>query len=227
MERHRRLTVKRHRRLLVSGAPDAIRQLLAGLRARSAGGWQRSMPRERSIDATGDVTCFECDTQPGRQAAVVWVSLRDEGRVLYETTVLPTAGVLDVAQSNAVLESFVAEMVEPLLQGTGLHLEFTPAIFDLSEHLSAATEQLLWAFASLADRDAVAAHPGSEARWQTFLIAAHREKADLPATLLSEWLADEGWPPDVASRLGLEYTVGRRLLGAYDATTSQGGPRVA
>jgi hypothetical protein len=46
-----------------------------------------------------------------------------------------------------------------------------------------------------------------------FVLAAHRERSSLHASTLRRWLIEiEGWAPDVAEQLAIDYEYGRELL---------------
>lgn len=80
--------------------------------------------------------------------------------------------------------------------------------------LSNETVGLLRGFCVAANR--LILHSHDEERLEMFIIAAHREKAELEAPDLKAWLVKEGWLEEKALRVAARYEEGLTLLRAYD-----------
>ena len=211
----------RYRHLRVTGTKETVGRILQQMLSRQAGGWRRSVAREESIRAVSDLFCFEYDGAHGVPGATVWVSTKDDGQVLYETTIVPTIErEISVEQCNAVLESFVDHMVRPLTNESNVLVELTSAEPDLRDHMSAPVEKRLRAFSSAANKTTGGTHPMDRQRWLEFLLAAHRENIDWSSEDLHRWLVEDGWEEDVADGLAVQYDLARDLLRAADGRTA-------
>lgn len=107
-------------------------------------------------------------------------------------------------------------MLEPIVRGTGLHLDILSERFDISDYVSEPVHKLLRAFSDIASKDGAALHPLDRDRWIEFIIAAHRERADWVASQMEKWLVSEGWSHDAAERLAAEYEFACALLEANE-----------
>lgn len=203
----------RYQSLRITGTGHSIDTITECLRSRSGAGWARSETREKSINAAPDLYCFECEPRSGRPGATVWVSTKDDGTVLYDTTIVPTdTDELSIDECNVVLRSFVAEMLEPCVADLGVHVDTSGDTLDLRDHMSKQVEESLRQFSSAANRATGSLHPMDRERWFRFIIAAHNERADWQSGDLEGWLRGEGWSEEKVSELASEYEFGRELL---------------
>ena len=202
----------------VTGTRATIQKILDELLERATAGWHRSAARERSIDAVKDLFCFECDARLGRPDATLWVSTKDEGTVLYDTTIVPISeSRLTSAQCNNVVKSFVTDMLEPIASEYGVHVDVSGDTFEMRDHISGPTEKRLSLFSSAANKSTGASHPSDKSRWLDFILSCHNEQAKLHPEDLEAWLRHDGWSDEMASELALQYEFARDLLNARDA----------
>lgn len=161
--------------------------------------------------------CFSKRFGPDDEEYAVWVQPRGAGE-LYVPSIIPLrAGQpLSVERHNEVLEDFERTFVESLVQG----LKARPISYEapsepsLEEVLSHEAMRRLRAFSQLANKGML--HPLDIQRWLEFIARSHVDNAVLDPSLLSDWLAGEGWPSDKRSALIEEYDFGRSLLSVYD-----------
>ena len=85
--------------------------------------------------------------------------------------------------------------------------------------VSPAVAEALRRFSVLANKSTGASHPLDRDRWFDFILLAHRENAQLDASVLARWLSEsEGWFEDCARDLAGEYERSRSLLTRYEAS---------
>ena len=93
----------------------------------------------------------------------------------------------------------------------------TEAQADLDHWMAPATAEKLRLFSTCANKATGSAHPRDRERWNDFVLSAHRDGSRMDASTLQRWLIEaEGWPPEVAEQLALEYEYGRELLAFAD-----------
>ena len=128
--------------------------------------------------------CFKCRATETHRSARVWMHLGEDQ--LKEVNVIPVDDRrLERSQWEAVLDAFVVEVLQPSLEGTGLHLERRYPN-DLDTYLTEGPRKRLGLFSKLANKGS--SNPMDGERWREFVIAAHREDSDLPVQVLEEWL---------------------------------------
>jgi hypothetical protein len=120
---------------------------------------------------------------------------------------------LTYREYNGILEEFCERLLRPIAERSGLRVELSATQADLRHWLSAGAAERLRRFSALANKSTGASHPSDRERWNDFVVAAHRDGSNLDATTLRRWLIEvEGWPPEVADQLAIEYEYGRELL---------------
>jgi hypothetical protein len=120
---------------------------------------------------------------------------------------------LSYQEYNAILEEFSERLLRPHSERVGLRVELTETQADLDDWLSAEAAERLRRFSACANKSTGASHASDRERWNDFVVAAHRDRSSLSASTLRRWLIEvEGWPPEVASQLAIEYNYGRELL---------------
>src|SRR5260370_40107650 len=84
---------------------------------------------------------------------------------------------------------------------------------ELEHWMSHDTAEMLRRFSAFANKGTGSAHPADRDRWNSFVVAAHRGGSRMGAEDLRRWLIEgDGWPPEVADQLAVEYEYGRELL---------------
>jgi hypothetical protein len=79
------------------------------------------------------------------------------------------------------------------------------------------TAELLRRFSACANKGTGASHPLDRDRWNAFVVAAHHDGSRTDASDLRRWLIEvDGWAPEVADQLTVEYEYGRELLAYAD-----------
>ncbi len=205
------------RDLYIYGGREQIATVMAEVERSLSDGWARDSAAEariRSIDPDGPaIYCFSCTGEAGRPAATVFVAEKEAG-LYHASNVVPQQQhqLLD-PEYNAILEEFGERLLRPVAERSGLRVEVTATQADLSRWLSAGAADRLRRFTALAYKSTGASHPSDRERWNDFVLAAHRDRSDLDASTLRRWMIEvEGWPPEVADQLAVEYEYGRELL---------------
>jgi hypothetical protein len=216
MEIFRELFLRGERERLVAAA-EAIEPALSD-------GWKGDREAEAKVRSIGDDRpeyCFTCSRSGDRQAALVFITEREPG-VFYVANVVPNErSRLSHIKYNAILEEFYERYVRPCAKQAGVQAELTPSHVDLEHWLSQTAAQKLRRFSTAANRSTGSSHPSDRDGWMDFVITAHHERSSLTASSLRRWLVEvDGWPPEVADRLAIEYEFSRELLGFADGRRS-------
>jgi hypothetical protein len=166
--------------LVITGSRAGLEALIETMTGLHHPEWHRDREAEarQAEDGLGEpMYCFRCRATDTHRSARVWVHLGENQ--LAEANVLPVEDRrLQRSQWEAVLDAFAADVLEPSLEGTGLHLE-RRLPNDLETYLTELPRKRLSLFSKLANKGTP--HPLDKERWYEFVIAAHREGSDLPA----------------------------------------------
>jgi hypothetical protein len=215
------MTMRVFRDLFVRGEPDRIAATIDEIDRSLTGGWFRDWQDERQLAALpglgGKAICFGCFAEGDRPGATVILTPKGQG-VLYASNVIPhSRRQLDYDQYNRVLGEFFDRFVKPAADKSGVRVELTDTEADLEKWLAPGAAEKLRKFSSCANRGTGSAHPQDRERWNEFVFSAHQEKGGLDASTLRRWLIEvDGWAPEVAEQLALEYAYGRELLAFAD-----------
>ena len=181
-------------------------------------GWTRDRAAERRAQAfpisTDRVTyCFACKKDKRRPAAMLILAQKDP-EIFYVSNIIPTERhQLEYAEYNDVLEDFYERVFKPYAEKAELVHTVTGEEAGLEQWMDDRTAELLHTFSSRANRGTGASHPKDRERWNAFVTAAHRTDSTLDPSTLARWLVEaEGWSPEVADHLALEYKSGRDIL---------------
>jgi hypothetical protein len=208
----------------VTGTPSALRGLVEEMTRRVPAEWHRDLEAEAHLieDGLDPLFCFRCVATAAHHSARLWLHIGNEE--LVEVNVLPVEDRrLTRPQWEAVIDAFVARVLEPSLESTGLHLErHNPEA--LETWLTQGPRERLRLFSTHANKQTAAAHPRDQERWFDFVLAAHSERSELPAGLLEDWLCRDGWGLEEARELAIAYEQQRALLKHYEETGGMGKP---
>jgi len=217
----RRLRVFRD--LAIMGPAPLLRQVVDAIERRLSDGWARDYRSEEDMTAvSGDgsaLFCFTCTAAlPTRAAAALWLLLDPKQNRLMVTNIVPTTvRELSMDQYNAILLEFAERFAAPAARALSARYELSSGDKDIDDWLNPDATARLRAFARGANKSTGATHPDDRARWEAFVIAAHRGGTTLDAGTLRRWLIEvEGWPTDSALDLSIAYENGCSLLAAYD-----------
>jgi hypothetical protein len=204
------------RDLYLHGDREQVAAVIAEVERSLTGGWTRDSVAEegmRSLMAGSVTYCFFCTREAGRPGARVFLAEK-EAVLFYVSNVVPyQQHQLSYREYNAILEEFCERFLLPHAERAGLRVELTATQADLSNWLSPPVAERLRKFSLCANKSTGSSHPSDRERWNDFVVAAHRDHSSLDAYTLRRWLIEvEGWPPEVAARLALEYEYGRELL---------------
>lgn len=126
-------------------------------------------------------------------------------------------GELGITKYNAILQDFVTRVAEPATQTGGFEIELTSPNQRLEDWLDTELATVLRRFSRLANKSTGAAHPMDRERWYAFLIATHCALKRLDSDQLARWLVEvDGWSPERAQELAIDYEFALGLLEQYD-----------
>src|SRR5690242_588318 len=205
------------RELYIDGSREQVATVMAEIERSLSGGWARDSINEagmRSIDPDGPaIYCFSCTREADRPSATIFVAEKEPGLYHVSNVVPRQQHQLSYGEYNGILEEFAGRHLRPAAERSGLRVELTASQADLSHWLSVGAAERLRRFTALANKSTGASHPSDRERWNDFVLVAHRDRSRLDASTLRRWLIEvEGWPPEVADQLAIEYEYGRELL---------------
>jgi hypothetical protein len=180
-------------------------------------GWARDREAEMRIRSTPFAArptyCFTCESD-GRSASARLILTERKPGTFYVSNIIPISGDrLSYAEYNDVLEEFYNNALRPSAEQSGVSATLTEAQADLDHWMTPATAEKLRAFSACANKGTGSAHPRDRERWNEFVLSAHRDGSQMDASTLQRWLVEaEGWSPEAADQLALEYEYGRELL---------------
>lgn len=126
-------------------------------------------------------------------------------------------GELGIANYNTILQDFVTRIAEPAALKGNFEIELTSPNQTLESWLDTEPADKLRRFSRLANKSTGAAHPLDRERWYAFLIATHSASKRLDSDQLARWLVEvEGWFPERAQELAIDYEFALGLLEHYD-----------
>lgn len=150
---------------------------------------------------------------PEANLSVAWY----DGEASIGNIVPTNFGQLTTAEYNALLDDFFDRHLHQVLIVLNLQYTKTASRRDISDWIGPIARQKLQVFSGMANKGSGSSHPADHARWQDFIIAVHREGAQLPSDILRRWLVEEmKWPDTVAMDLAAEYGDAIDLLKRYD-----------
>jgi hypothetical protein len=172
----------------------------------------------RELGEKGDALAFERAVTPGFEAA--GLVLIADGDALKVANIVPLElRELTHRAYNAILADFASEVARPAAMDAGYSVVMSNSTLQLENMVSPAVAEALRRFSVLANKSTGASHPLDRDRWFDFILLAHRENAQLDASVLARWLSEsEGWFEDCARDLAGEYERSRSLLTRYEAS---------
>jgi hypothetical protein len=163
-----------------------------------------------------DVILFRREASDGYPAARLTLWETVDGYYVPNVTPLAT-GQLTYAQYNAILADFVERVAAPVTNQFGFTITETKPRESVDDWFSPDAALKLKHFSDAANKSTGSSHPMDERRWFEFLVAAHRDKAELSTSKLARWLHEvERWDEDSAHRLAGDFENSLSLLAFYD-----------
>lgn len=210
------------RDLTLKGAEEELDQVVEKIESLLTDGWTRDRELERKVP---NKVVFRCTESEQRRGAAVWLSSSAKGtRNVSNVTPSKETGrhSLSDQEYNEIVSEFYDRFVVPATAGTSVEPVLGKAARQLEDYLSPGTADLLRDFSDNANPSTGASHPSDEIRWHEFVIAAHREGAELSASTLRIWLMEHGeWDQEGADDLAVLYDYERDLLKQYDNSWPQ------
>jgi hypothetical protein len=209
------------RDLYVIVEPDRMAAIADRIERSAPAGWARDRAAEGRMRSAPVLThrpvfCFTC-IQDGRPSATLVLSQKDPATFSVSNIIPVTKHQFTHREYNAILEDFYERVLQPYSGPAGMTATLTGSHADLEHWMPAEAAEKLRRFSACANRGTGSAHPRDRDRWNEFVVAAHQDGSRMGASDLRRWLIEvEGWPPEVADQLALEYEYGRELLAFAD-----------
>ena len=200
--------------------PDESRsRLREALLQHTQAPWRHAEELEKKIQHDGhDVMAFERESGDSLPSSrlVLW----EEAGGYKVTNIVPLEnGELGVTGYNDALNDFKDRIVTPASMDSGFSVKITPREQSIADWTSKEAVDALHRFSGGANKFTGSGHPSDRKRWLEFLMSAYKSKTKIGPELLERWLIEvEEWPPDVASRLVIQYEFGLDLLNEYDCS---------
>lgn len=164
-----------------------------------------------------NIPSYRFTSSGDEESSAAWlVVVRKSKDVYYVPNLGPEKpGFFTRDEYNAVLNSFVENVVEKIPTSAGILSVRTSGTIDFSVILGENGMRLLSSFSESANRNSL--HPNDRDRLYEFISFVHREQIDLDESTFKRWLIEVGrWADIQASPIQSDYTVGRELLRIYD-----------
>lgn len=210
------------RDLYISVEPDRMAAMADAIERSAPAGWGRDRgaeERARSAPALRPkpTFCFSCSAE-GRRPAGMAILMQRDARTFSVPNIIPTVKhQLRHGEYNTILEDFYDRVIRPHAEQAGVTATLTAGQAELEHWMSHDTAELLRRFSTCANKSTGSSHPADRDRWNAFVVAAYQDASKMDAADLRRWLLEvDGWPPEVADQLAVEYEYGRGLLGFAD-----------
>jgi len=209
------------RQLLISPSNMGVEDYINILNKQATGFWKRQkFVEERETFLRASQTKMFCFAFAGHEPlppALLWLAPSATNALEVANIVPRKIDKLSYSQYNAILESFVADVVQPTQEEAPADVEMTDAKQTIEDVLKEDAAAKFRAFSQLANRSTGSAHPSDRDRWLAFITTAHMLKLRVDAETLERLLIEEEkWPPDRATELAIEYDLALDLLRYYD-----------
>ena len=205
------------RDLYIRAGADRMADLVEHIKRSLPPNWTRDREAEETIRspafAARPTYCFTRAGEDGSPAETL-ILVQKDPETFYVSNIIPrTKHRLSYVEYNSVLEEFYERALRPSAERFGAESKLTGAQVGLDHLLMPATAEKLRTFSACANKGTGSAHPADRERWNDFVLSAHQDGGQMDASTLKRWLVEaEGWPPEVADQLAIEYEYGRELL---------------
>src|SRR4051794_33479684 len=206
------------RDLHINIEPDRMAETADLIERTPPTGWTRDRAAESRARAVPVLNpkptfCFGCSREGRRPAAMLILTQKDAGTFFVSNIIPLSKHQLEHGEYNAILEDFYERVIRPYAGPAGVTASLSRGQVDLEHWMSHDAAELLRQFSACANKGTGSSHPSDRDRWNAFVVAAHRDGSRMDAADLRRWLIEvDGWPPEVADQLAVEYEYGRELL---------------
>lgn len=195
-------------------------QFLSQIEDFLSNGWKRDKDAENQEQGTmGDINFFYfvCNQTKNREAALLALFEKDETK-FYVSNIVPTIiSELSYDKYNTILNDYYKSCIEHLVKELNLpSVKLTDDYQGIKDWISFESAEKLKTFSDLANKSTGSSHPSDQKRWNYFIISIIQNDDDLGSDMLSRWLIEEeGWSPDIADSLAIQFEQGLTLLKLY------------
>lgn len=187
-------------------------------------GWKKRTSLEKNMygylsNTRKQVLCLETPSYKygkSRIKGVIWSWVDDKSLDVFN--IIPLSGTqFDPLQYNFILNRFNDEVIKNLPAKCYSRIEMTKPIFDMEERIGGKAFEALRAFSTSANKSTGNSHPNDLKIWYQFIILAFHNDANLSPDQLMQWLVNDGWGEDIATKLSLEFEYSFALLKEYES----------
>lgn len=195
--------------LILEHGADRLDEFVGQLEQIVEDPWRRAAERDESPSGLSEWRVFERLADEELPGALLFLVPRDRDGALYVSNIVPTHGhSLGKDNYNAILAEFTDRYVRPVAAAIGLDVAFTDAWIDFADEIGEEAFDALRAAAVFKP----GTHPSDRERWMQFIVLAHRRKLDVDLDRLRRWLEADGFAPERAYELMVEFEFGTQLL---------------
>jgi hypothetical protein len=210
------------RDLYISIDPDRMAATADLIERNPPTGWTRDRAAEERVRSAPALPsrptfCFSCSEEMQWPAATLILRQKDPATFFVSNIIPSSKHQLAHGEYNAILEDFYERIIRPYTGPGSVTASLSAGQVDLEHWMSHETAELLRKFSACANKGTGSSHPLDRDRWNAFVVAAHRDGSRMGASDLRRWLSEvDGWAPEVATQLAIEYEYGRELLAFAD-----------
>jgi hypothetical protein len=187
-------------------------------------GWKldKKVDYEEAILPNTRLFYFLCNKNDKREPAFLALAwdvspTSHDKNLLYVANIVPREKQsLSVDEYNYILKEFYDKFVKPIIKELKIQAALSPDQQTLEDWISDESANRLRRFSSLANKSTGSAHHYDRERWFAFIVSVFRNNEQLDTWRLRRVLIEEeGWAPDIAAELAIEYEQGIELLRYY------------
>jgi hypothetical protein len=210
--------MKIHREVTIECRYEDVPKLGNAISTHLPTGWIRDVQAEAQLN-DAKYLCFSSHNRDGIVDSYAWLVYSQERSNVWLANIVPNGSShLNVSQYNEIAYDLYESALRPGTEGLGFASSISDEDVDYAHYgISLETIELLRNFSSAANKSTGSSHPRDRARWFAFLIAIHKDRAELDSTALGQMLGEDfGWSGEITSDLQIEYEFALGLLKKYD-----------
>ena len=200
--------------LFLEFSDERRQQVRRALQEHAATPWHHAKEWEENLGK--DYMAFERDSKDDLPSSGLALWSQPYGYCVANIVPLKI-GELGVPNYNDVLNDFLERVVNPASKNVEFYVKISARRQSITDWTSQEAANALHRFAVTANKSTGSSHPSDQDRWFEFLFAVRKAPKRLRTYRLGRWLTEvEEWPPEVVTRLIIEYEFAMDLLDKYD-----------
>jgi hypothetical protein len=209
--------MKDYREMTISGPQDLLVATVAEIEKSLNDGWERNRQTEEKSRPQAGLSsdalcfCFTCAPNACRRGALLVLMSNRDGNLWLSNIVPNEMGRLTYDEFNYIFEEFLQKFAKSAAAKTGVAIRASSGVVTLEDWFSPATANKLRRFLTLSHGSTI--RTDDRERWMEFLIAAHREGAEVHGDVLRRWLEEDArCDEDDADDLARDYQRSQEIL---------------